>query len=144
VSYKQRADGIVARFQHHDGTQYDKAGDALIGADGIHSTLRASLHPDDPPIRWNDTQMWRGAADWPAFDGDSMVVAGDAVAEFVLYPISPGETSDTRLTNWVIYAKVAEAGEPPPQRENWCASANMGHFDSWRNGCICHSSMSDG
>ena len=85
--------GIEATFQRRDGGCEVVAGDALIGADGIHSKLRAILHPDDPGIRWNGIQMWRGAVDWPAFDaGDSMVIAGDAVAKLVLYPIAPGET----------------------------------------------------
>lgn len=120
IGYQQQADRVTATFQRPDGSKEEATGDALIGADGIHSWLRASLHPDDPGIRWNGIQMWRGAVDWPAFDGgDSMVIAGDAVAKLVLYPIGPGETPDTRLTNWVIYARVAEAGTTPPERENW-------------------------
>jgi 2-polyprenyl-6-methoxyphenol hydroxylase-like FAD-dependent oxidoreductase len=129
--YEQDATRVVARFQCPDGTLEEATGDALIGADGIHSTLRAILHPDEPGIRWNGIQMWRGAVDWPAFDGgDSMVIAGDAVAKLVLYPIGPGNTPDTRLTNWVIYARVAPAGDPPPQRENW---SRLGHYDSFRH-----------
>lgn len=86
----QLAGHVAATFQNAGGTRETVAGDALIGAEGIHSTLRASLHPDDPGIRWNGIQMWRGAVDWPAFDGgDSMVIAGDAVAKLVLYPIAP-------------------------------------------------------
>jgi 2-polyprenyl-6-methoxyphenol hydroxylase-like FAD-dependent oxidoreductase len=131
TGYVQQAGQVVASFQRPDGTSVDVTGDVLIGADGIHSTLRASLHPNDPGIRWNGIQMWRGAVDWPAFDGgDSMVIAGDAVAKLVLYPIGPGESPDTRLTNWVIYARVADAGTPPPQRENW---SRLGDYDSFRH-----------
>jgi 5-methylphenazine-1-carboxylate 1-monooxygenase len=131
VGYTQDDGEVVAQFQLPDGGLAEAAGDALIGADGIHSTLRASLHPDDPGIRWNGIQMWRGAVDWPAFDGgDSMVIAGDVVAKLVLYPIGPGETLDTRLTNWVIYARVAEPGDPPPQRENW---SRLGQYESFRH-----------
>jgi 2-polyprenyl-6-methoxyphenol hydroxylase-like FAD-dependent oxidoreductase len=131
TAYTAHPDHIAATFQHPDGTLEEATGDALIGADGIHSTLRASLHPDDPGIRWNGIQMWRGAVDWPAFDGgDSMVIAGDAVAKLVLYPIGPGETPDTRLTNWVIYARVADAAEPPPQRENW---SRLGQYEAFRH-----------
>jgi 2-polyprenyl-6-methoxyphenol hydroxylase-like FAD-dependent oxidoreductase len=131
TGYTQHADRVTAVFQHPDGTVEEADGDALIGADGIHSTLRARLHPGDPGIRWNGIQMWRGAVDWPAFDGgDSMVIAGDGVAKLVLYPIGPGETADTRLTNWVIYARVAPAGEPPPERENW---SRLGQYDSFRH-----------
>jgi 5-methylphenazine-1-carboxylate 1-monooxygenase len=59
-----------------------------------------------------------------------MVIAGDAVAKLVLYPIGPGETADTRLTNWVIYARVANAGEPLPQRESW---SRLGSYDAFRH-----------
>ena len=104
--------------------------DALVGADGIHSTLRAMLFPDDPGIRWNGIQMWRGAVDWPIFDGgDAMVIAGDAGAKLVLYPIGPGATPGTRLTNWVVYARVADAASPPPARESW---SELGAFDEIR------------
>src|SRR6056300_568707 len=31
----------------------------LIGADGIHSAIRAQMHPDQPPIHWGGAVMWR-------------------------------------------------------------------------------------
>jgi 2-polyprenyl-6-methoxyphenol hydroxylase-like FAD-dependent oxidoreductase len=131
VDYTQQPDHVAAAFQDATGTREQIQADALIGADGIHSTLRASLHPDDPAIRWNGIQMWRGAVDWPAFDGgDSMVIAGDAVAKLVLYPIGPGQSPDTRLTNWVIYARVADPGTPPPQRESW---SRLGQYSAFRH-----------
>jgi 5-methylphenazine-1-carboxylate 1-monooxygenase len=131
IGYTQHADHVEATFQEAGGTREVLTGEALIGADGIHSTLRVSLHPDDPGIRWNGIQMWRGAVDWPAFDGgDSMVIAGDAVAKLVLYPIGPGATENTRLTNWVIYAHVSEPSVPPPARESW---SRLGQYDAFRH-----------
>ena len=131
AGYIQNADHVEATFQDAAGTREVLTGEALIGADGIHSTLRAKLHPDDPGIRWNGIQMWRGAVDWPAFDdGDSMVIAGDAVAKLVLYPVGPGASENTRLTNWVIYARVAEPGAPPPAREGW---SRLGRYDAFRH-----------
>jgi 2-polyprenyl-6-methoxyphenol hydroxylase-like FAD-dependent oxidoreductase len=131
IGYTQLADHVEATFQDAAGTREVLTGEALIGADGIHSTLRASLHPDDPGIRWNGIQMWRGAVDWPAFDGgNSMVIAGDAVAKLVLYPIGPGATENTRLTNWVIYARVSEPSVPPPARESW---SRLGQYDAFRH-----------
>jgi 2-polyprenyl-6-methoxyphenol hydroxylase-like FAD-dependent oxidoreductase len=131
VGFVQTADGVAATFQDGAGVQEILGGDALIGADGIHSALRAMLHPNDPGIRWNGIQMWRGAVDWPVFDGgDSMVIAGDGVAKLVLYPIGPGETAATRLTNWVIYARVGDASTPPPRRENW---SRLGDYDAFRH-----------
>ncbi len=120
VGHAQTGTSVVARFQTVDGGIQEVEGDALVGADGIHSTLRAALHPADGGIRWNGITMWRGAVDWPAFDGgDAMVIAGDAVAKLVLYPIAPGAVPGTRLTNWVIYARVAEPGTALPVRESW-------------------------
>jgi 2-polyprenyl-6-methoxyphenol hydroxylase-like FAD-dependent oxidoreductase len=95
-------------------------GDVLIGADGIHSVIRASLHPDDGGIRWNGIQMWRGAVEWPAFEGgDTMIVAGDMKEKLVLYPIAPGGSAETRLTNWVVCAQIGDGSKPPPRREDW-------------------------
>jgi 2-polyprenyl-6-methoxyphenol hydroxylase-like FAD-dependent oxidoreductase len=37
----------------------------------------------------------------------------------VFYPIAPGETPGTRLTNWVIYARAGDPAHPPPRREDW-------------------------
>ncbi|KAF9694159.1 hypothetical protein EKO04_007717 [Ascochyta lentis] len=44
-SYKEDADGVIACFQ--DGSEF--RGDILVGADGIHSQVRAQLLPDVHP-----------------------------------------------------------------------------------------------
>ncbi len=122
---EQTRKSVVAGFTDADGTLHTAEGAALVGADGIHSWLRAHLHPEDGGIRWNGIRMWRGAVDWPEFDGgDAMVIAGDAVAKLVLYPIAPGSTPGTRLTNWVIYASVGDPSAPPPERESWSRRGN--------------------
>ncbi len=127
----QTGDQVEAVFEDPSGDRHVLAGDALIGADGIHSAVRALLHPNDPGIRWNGIQMWRGATDWPAFDGgECQVIAGDAIAKLVLYPIAPGRTPETRLTNWVIYAHVADPDAPPPARESW---SRRGEYQAFRH-----------
>ncbi len=130
--FTQHGAGVTAHFTRPDGSHHEEHGAALIGADGIHSALRAALHPDDGGICWNGITMWRGAVDWPEFDGgDAMVVAGDAVAKLVLYPIGPGAAPGTRLTNWVIYAQTGAAGTAPPARESWSrrgAYADFSHL----------------
>ncbi len=131
VGFRADSECVTARFAAPDGTAREVEGAALVGADGIHSWLRAHLHPGDSGVRWNGIQMWRGAVDWPAFDGgDAMVVAGDGVAKLVLYPIAPGTALGRRLTNWVIYARVAEAGTPPPGREHW---SRLGRPEAFRH-----------
>lgn len=112
----QDGSGVTARFA--DGRT--ARGEVLVGADGIHSVLRAALHPDDGGIRWNGIQMWRGAVDWPEFEGgDTMIVAGDMKEKLVLYPIAAGSKPGTRLTNWVVCAQIGDADRPPPRREDW-------------------------
>jgi 2-polyprenyl-6-methoxyphenol hydroxylase-like FAD-dependent oxidoreductase len=119
----QDAGGITAHLA--DGRSL--RGDVLIGADGIHSVIRASLHPDDGGIRWNGIQMWRGAVEWPAFEGgDTMIVAGDMKEKLVLYPIAPGASAATRLTNWVVCAQIGDASKSPPRREDW---SRVGQLD---------------
>lgn len=114
--YMQDSRGVTARFT--DGST--RRGKALVGADGIHSALRALMHPDDGGIRWNGIQMWRGAVDWPEYEGgDVMTVAGDMAEKLVLYPIAAGATAGTRLTNWVVCAQIGDATQPPPRREDW-------------------------
>jgi 2-polyprenyl-6-methoxyphenol hydroxylase-like FAD-dependent oxidoreductase len=115
-SFTQNAHGITAHLS--DGRSL--SGDVLIGADGIHSIIRAALHPDDGGIRWNGIQMWRGAVEWPAFEGgDTMIVAGDMKEKLVLYPIGAGASAATRLANWVVCAQIGDASKPPPRREDW-------------------------
>ena len=114
--FTQDAGGITVHLS--DGRSL--SGDVLIGADGIHSAIRAHLHPDDGGIRWNGIQMWRGAVEWPAFEGgDTMIIAGDMKEKLVLYPIAPGASAATRLTNWVVCAQIGDASKPPPRREDW-------------------------
>ena len=80
-------------------------------------------------MRWNGIQMWRGAVDWPAFDGgDAMVVAGNAAAKLVLCLIAPGTAPDRRLTNWVACARTADGATPPPGREHWSRPGRLGAF----------------
>lgn len=119
VGVAQDVGGVTARFATAAGEQ-EICGDVLVGVDGIHSALRALLHPEDPGVRWQGILMWRGALDWPAFEtGDVMFVAGDLRAKFVFYPIGHGSTPERRLTNWVVYAKVDDGTAPPPRREDW-------------------------
>jgi 2-polyprenyl-6-methoxyphenol hydroxylase-like FAD-dependent oxidoreductase len=116
AGFAQDDDGVTVTLA--DGSTI--RGDVLVGADGIHSRVRATLHPSDGGIRWNGIQMWRGAVDWPVFEGgDCMVVAGDMTEKLVLYPIAAGAAPGTRLTNWVVCVRQGDGSAPPPRREDW-------------------------
>ncbi|HEY3686082.1 MAG TPA: flavin-dependent oxidoreductase [Streptosporangiaceae bacterium] len=121
TAFTQDDAGVRAEFADPEGRTAGTAeGDVLVGADGIHSTVRAELAPGEGPPRWNGVLMWRGAAEWPAFlGGSTMIVAGGNAAKLVLYPIAAGRTPETRLTNWALCVQLAKPGTPPPVRADW-------------------------
>ena len=120
VSVDQDATGVTARFVDAYGASASETGDLLIGADGIYSPTRATLHPDEGAPRWSGLMMWRGAADWPAFlGGASLLILGGVDAKLVIYPIGPSGVPGRRLTNWVVIVRVAPDGSPAPARADW-------------------------
>jgi 2-polyprenyl-6-methoxyphenol hydroxylase-like FAD-dependent oxidoreductase len=107
--FAQDARGVRVRVP--DG---EVEGDALVGADGLHSKIRALLHPGPDPLLWSGVRMWRGVTETePFLGGRSMVIVrGEGNAELIAYPIGPEQV------NWVALIPVAEAG-PLPGDANW-------------------------
>jgi len=122
TAFTERATRVVARFEQRDAADtFEADGDALVGADGIHSTVRAAFYPDEGPPVWNGMMLWRGAADWPVHvDGRTMVIAGGMGQKFVFYPIHADPAApDRRLTNWAVMARTGDGTGLPPRREDW-------------------------
>ena len=122
VSFVERDDRFVARFEMREvGETFDVEGDVLVGADGIHSTVRAAFYPDEGPPVWNGMMLWRGAADWPVHvDGRTMVISGGMGQKFVFYPIHADPAEPTRrLTNWAVMARIGDGTGAPSRREDW-------------------------
>ncbi len=125
-SFEESSSGVVARFRRADQTLVEVSGDVLVGADGIHSAVRAQLHPDDGAMLWNGIMMWRGTVDWPTFDGgDTMIVSGDMKEKLLYYPIAAGQKPGTMLTNWVLCGEVSTGISAPPERESWSRRGTM-------------------
>lgn len=102
----------------HEVVTQTTAGDVtsafLVGADGIHSTLRIQLHPGYDPLMWSGVMLVRGATHGePFLDGLTMAVvkAPDGV-ELVVYPIGGG------LINWILKLPRGSAG-PLPGDVDW-------------------------
>lgn len=119
--FEKSADGVIAQLSSRDGTRKTARGDVLIGADGIHSAVRAQLFPNDGAPIWNGVMLWRGCTTWPRWrDGRTMAIAGGNFAKFVFYPIGiESGQSAMRLTNWAVMARTGEAGSSPRRSENW-------------------------
>ena len=109
-------------------------GDAVVGADGIHSVARAQRYPTEGSPRGNGSLMWRGIAEIaPVLDGRTMVWAGQRDQKFVGYPIA--DLPDGRQTfNFV--AELHRPGSALGQGEDWNRAGNLTDFlpafEDWR------------
>jgi len=101
--YRKEGDsGVTALVERADGISEELRGKLLIGADGIHSAIRAQMHPDQPPIHWGGTIMWRGTARGvPIRSGSSFVGLGTSRHRVVLYPISHPDAQGLADINWI-------------------------------------------
>lgn len=136
VGFADDGAGVTARFERREGHDLVTAtADLLIGADGIHSTVRKAFYPDEGPPSWNGLMLWRGAVEGkPFLTGRSMIIAGGMNAKFVCYPIyNDPDTPGRTLLNWAVVAKIGDGSMPPPRREDWSRLGDreelMGHVD---------------
>jgi 2-polyprenyl-6-methoxyphenol hydroxylase-like FAD-dependent oxidoreductase len=130
--WEASGEGVCASFaSRRTGAHTEAQGDLLIAADGIHSTVRAQLYPDEGPPLWNGAILWRGVTRGKSFlTGRSMIMAGHEFQKFVCYPISCQEP----VLNWIAERKF----KPDHQwrREDWNRRGDlaefMPHFESWK------------
>ena len=101
--YIKRPSGEVdVSVKGSDGSRFQISGSLVIGADGIHSAVRAQMHPGQPPIHWGGAIMWRGTVRAkPLRTESSFIGLGTHQHRMVIYPISKPEADGTVLTNWI-------------------------------------------
>ena len=106
--YLKRPSGEVdISVRGSDGSRFQISGRLLIGADGIHSAVRAQMHPDQPPIHWGGAIMWRGTVRAkPLRTESSFIGLGTHQHRMVIYPISKPAVDGTVLTNWIAELTV--------------------------------------
>ncbi len=136
TGYRKNPDGgVTALIEHADGATSEATGALLIGADGIHSAVRAQMHATQPPIHWGGAVMWRGTT-WgkPIRSGASFVGLGTHRQRVVFYPIShPHPQTGLSIINWI--AEVTMDNAEGWKQSGWFRQVStddfIHHFENW-------------
>lgn len=134
--YRKNSDGsVTALIEHAGSSAAELRGALLVGADGIHSAVRAQMHPAQPPIHWGGAVMWRGTT-WakPIRTGASFVGLGTHRQRMVFYPIShPDPRTGLSMINWI--AEVTMDNSEGWKQAGWFrqvpTSDFVHHFENW-------------
>jgi 2-polyprenyl-6-methoxyphenol hydroxylase-like FAD-dependent oxidoreductase len=121
TSFEEHSDRMIARFANPDGRPVGEADcDILIGADGIHSTVRRHFYPGEKAV-CDGYLHYRGTVDAePYLTGATMVVAGTRHQRSITYPIAKQPGGKVTI-NWLAYTKIPP-GAPP--LESWDTAAD--------------------
>ena len=138
ATWKKTTQGVRAFFvDRRNGDAIGEAdGELLIGADGIHSTVRGLLYPDEGPPLWNGAILWRGVTvTKPFLTGCSMIMAGHEFQKFGCYPISRAAMKHGEaVINWIAERKFRP--DHLWRREDWNRRGDaqdfLPQFETWR------------
>ncbi|EHR68912.1 2-polyprenyl-6-methoxyphenol hydroxylase-like oxidoreductase [Burkholderiales bacterium JOSHI_001] len=140
TGYRQSGDGVTAQVVARDGRRLDVPGRLLVAADGLHSAVRAQMHPQQPPIQWGGAIMWRGTTPGvPIRSGASFVGVGSLRHRVVLYPISPPDPATGLATiNWI--AEITVDNSQGWTQGDWNRRVALSdfahHFADWNFGWL--------
>ena len=140
VGYRNEPDGVVASIETRDGRTLEARGALLVGADGLHSAVRAQMHPRQPPIHWGGAIMWRGTTPGvPIRSGASFVGLGSLKHRVVFYPISqPDPASGLATINWI--AEFTVDNSQGWTQGDWNRRVDVAdfihHFEGWDFGWL--------
>ena len=133
--FEQDQQRVAAQFQDsRSGASVQDEADILVGADGIHSTVRRQLYPGEGEPRFAQQLLWRAAIDSePFLGGRTMIIAGHFHQRIVVYPMGRGAKPGQLLTNWICQMSVPSDA---PSREDWNRQVSkervLAAFGAWR------------
>lgn len=145
TGYRNGEQGVTALVESRDGQRSEVEGRLLVAADGLHSAVRAQMHPQQPPIQWGGAIMWRGTTPGvPVRSGASFVGVGSLRHRVVLYPISPPDPATGLATiNWI--AEITVDNAEGWTQGDWNRRVELSdfahHFDGWDFGWLDVPSM---
>ncbi len=145
AGYRNGEHGVTASIESRDGQRSEVEGRLLIAADGLHSAVRAQMHPQQPPIQWGGAIMWRGTTPGvPVRSGASFVGVGSLRHRVVLYPISPPDPATGLATiNWI--AEITVDNAEGWTQGDWNRRVELKdfahHFEGWDFGWLDVPSM---
>ncbi len=108
----------------------------LIGADGLHSAVRARMFPGDGGPRWGGKVLWRGVAQAPPIrSGSAFLVVGNSQQRFATFPISvPDPDTGLQTQNWI--AEQTFDRRRGWRRADWNTRVSIdefiGDFEDWQ------------
>jgi 5-methylphenazine-1-carboxylate 1-monooxygenase len=135
AAFEQDRRRVTAQFADgRSGASVQDDADVLVGADGIHSTVRHQLYPAEGEPRFARQLLWRAAVDSePFLGGRTMIIAGHFHQRIIVYPISRGAKPGRLLTNWICQMSVPDGA---PSREDWNRRVSkeqvLAAFGQWR------------
>lgn len=127
IGFTQEAGGVsVALEQTSTGARLpDEPADALIACDGVNSTIRKALHPDDK-VAFAGINTWRGVTRHkPILTGRSYLRIGSIrTGKMVIYPIIDDvDGAGNQLINW-----MAEIQGDSFDMNDWNRPGNLDDF----------------
>jgi 2-polyprenyl-6-methoxyphenol hydroxylase-like FAD-dependent oxidoreductase len=126
---------VAATFlERISGKNVTEEADVLIGADGIHSSVRRQLYPNEGEPRFGGQILWRFAIEAePLFGGNTQVICGHFRQRMIIYPIGLSPRTGELETNCICQIAVPGVA---PAREDWNRRASrdavLAAFSAWK------------
>ena len=136
VGFETEADGATLHLSDRSGARSSYSGSLVVGADGIHSAIRAQMNPAEGPPVWGGAVLWRATSlGRPFLTGATMAMAGHEWQKFVTYPISAADPeTGLALVNWI--AELKRKPDAAWNREDWNRPGRLEDFlpsfEDWR------------